>query len=65
MGPILFQPSSPAKAGDPLLRRQQALEWAKASGPRDGPPEAALRTSTAPDDTVGDGEPLGAAQLRL
>ena len=26
----LFQQSSPAKAGDPLLRRQQAQAWAKA-----------------------------------
>ena len=29
-GPDRFQQLSPAKAGDPLLRRQQALAWAKA-----------------------------------
>jgi len=30
MDPTLFQQLSPAKAGDPLLQRQQALAWAKA-----------------------------------
>jgi hypothetical protein len=59
---IQFQPGSPAKAGDPLLRRQQALAWANASGTRDGALDDDRRAPTVPDDIPDDGGPLGPAQ---
>jgi hypothetical protein len=65
MIPIQFQPSSPAKAGDPLLRRQQALAWAKASVARDGAPDADQRAPAVPVDTAADGKLPGKAQLQL
>jgi hypothetical protein len=61
MLPIEFQRGLPAQAGDLLLRRQQALAWATASGTRDDD----LRAPTVPDDAADDGGPLDAAQLRI
>jgi hypothetical protein len=65
MLPIEFQRGLPAHAGDPLLRRQQALAWATASGTRDDAPDDDLRAPTVPDDAADDGGPLDAAQLRI
>jgi hypothetical protein len=65
MLPIQFQRGLPAKAGDPLLRRQQALAWAKASGMRVGTPDDDLRAPTVPVDPAADGKLPGEAQLRL
>jgi hypothetical protein len=62
MIPIQFQRGLPAKAGDPLLRRQQALAWAKAGGTRDDTPDDDRRAPTVPDDIPDDGGPLSAAQ---
>jgi hypothetical protein len=60
MDPTLYQQSSPAKAGDPLLQRQQALAWAKAlvlatsNGVRECEPDNNLRTPAIYDDPVGE-----------
>jgi hypothetical protein len=65
MGPIPFQPSSPAKAGDPLLQRQQALAWAKALelakviGSRECAPDDGLRVPTVQKDSVGNDDTVG------
>jgi len=60
MDPTLHRQSSPAKAGDPLLQRQQALTWAKAlvwassNGVRECAPDSKLRMPAIHDDPVGE-----------
>jgi hypothetical protein len=55
-----YQQSSPAKAGDPILQRQQALAWAKAlvlatsNGVRECAPDNKLRTPAIHNDPVGE-----------
>ena len=54
----LHQPSSPAKAGDPLLQSQQALAWAKAfvwatsNGVRECAPNSGLRVPVPQSDLL-------------
>jgi hypothetical protein len=58
MDPTLYQQSSPAKAGDPLLLKQQALAkalvLATSNGVRECEPDNKLRTPAIYDDPVGE-----------